>query len=104
LGHTDLDRLYMQVLSSSPSLPDLQLVLGAIILLGMPLSIENLARLLLVEVEHVQLVLEGLHSIVSIPEDPNAAVTVFHLSLREFLTSKDCTDKYFIDTSLKHTT
>jgi len=42
-GHNDLDRLYMQILSACSNLDHLKLVIGAIILVRMPLSLGDLA-------------------------------------------------------------
>jgi hypothetical protein len=43
-------------------------------------------------------VLEGLHAILSIPEDPGAGpVTLFHSSLHDFLTTESRSGGYFID-------
>lgn len=101
--HADLDQLYKQVLSTSPDLDQLRLVIGAIILLRTPLSPLELACLLGMEVAQVLLVLEGLHSILSIPPTPNAGtLTSYHLSLRDFLTSPERAGIYFVDPPLKH--
>ena len=102
--HSDLDRLYAQILSASSNVNHLLLVIGAIILVRMPLSPRALSYLLEIEFAHVQLVLEKLHSVLSIPENPDTGVVApFHLSLHDFLVSRDRAGSYFIDPHLKHT-
>ena len=101
--HADLDQLYKQVLSASPDLDQLKWVIGAIILLRIPLSPPELACLLSMEVAPLLLVLQPLHSIISIPPNPDAGtLKSFHLSLHDFLTSRERSGIYFIDLSLQH--
>ena len=98
LWKTDLDQLYSNVLSASSHFPEFKLTIGAIILLGTSLTPRSLAQLLGIDLRHVFAVLEGLHSILSIPEDPDAdPVTIFHSSLHDFLTSESRAGAYFID-------
>jgi NACHT domain len=100
-----LDQLYSQVLSSSHSdIDELRLVLGTIVFIRFPLRLRELGYLLEMQISRLQLVLEGLHSILSIPEDYEAGpVTPVHLSLQEFLVSRDRAGRFFINPSLKHT-
>jgi hypothetical protein len=103
-GHSDLDRLYTQILSASSNVNHLLLVIGAIILVRMPLSPRALSYLLEIELGNVQLVLEKLHSVLSIPENPDTGVVApFHLSLHDFLVSPDRAGRYFIDPHSRHT-
>src|SRR3984885_3524572 len=98
LWKADLDQLYSNVLSASSHFPEFKLTIGAIILLGTSLTPRSLAQLLGIDLRHVFAVLEGLHSILSIPEDPDAdPVTIFHSSLHDFLTSESRAGAYFID-------
>jgi hypothetical protein len=99
-----LDQLYIQVLSSSHvNIDELRLVLGAIIFLRFPLRLRELGHLLKMAIDRLQIVLEGLHSVLSIPEDYEAGpVTPAHLSLQEFLTSRDRAGGFFVDPSLKN--
>jgi hypothetical protein len=102
-GQSDLDRLYSQVLSSSCDPDELRSVIGAIILLRIPLSLRELGCLLGIPVGRLQLVLENLHSILSIPANPDTGpVTTWHLSLHDFLTCSSRAGIYYIDPSLKH--
>jgi len=79
-------------------------VIGAILFLRNPLNLRKLACLLEISLDDLMLVLERLHSILSIPENHNdtGPVTAFHSSLYECLTSKDRAGVFFIDPSLKH--
>jgi hypothetical protein len=102
-GGTDLDQLYTQILSASSAVDHLMLVIGAIVFVKMPLSPRALSYLLEIEFGCVQLVLERLHSILSIPEDPNiGVVTPFHISLHDYLITRDHAGQFFLDPSLVH--
>jgi NACHT domain len=95
---TDLDQLYGNVLSTSSHFPEFKLTIGAIILLGTSLTPRSLAQLLRIDLHHLLAVLEGLHSILSIPEDSDAGpVTLYHSSLHDFLTTESRSGDYFID-------
>ena len=73
-------------------------VVGPIVLLSNPLSASSLSILLAIPMEKVGRVLQPLHSVLNIPRtvdggpDPLAAITLFHLSFRDFL----------VDTELKN--
>ena len=102
--HAALDRLYKQTLSSSPNKPELLLVLSAIMFLEIPLSPRQLGHLLGLPLDRVQLALEGLHSILSIPDDPDQGpVFPLHLSFNDFLTSHHRAGEYAIDAQSAHT-
>jgi len=102
-GGTDLDQLYTQILSASSAVDHLMLVIGAIVFVKMPLSPRALSCLLEIEFGCVQLVLERLHSILSIPEDPNIGVVApFHISLHDYLITRDHAGQFFLDPSLVH--
>ena len=103
-GHAALDRLYKQTLSSSPNKPELLLILSAIMFLEIPLSPRQLGHLLGLPLGRVQLALEGLHSVLSIPDDPDqGSVSPLHLSFNDFLTSHHRAGEYVIDSESAHT-
>lgn len=79
-------------------------IVGSIILLAEPLSVKALSDLLGVEKFDVDYQLKHLHSVLSIPTDPNAAVRPFHLSFSEFLTNSESKldHRFFIDRCLAH--
>lgn len=76
-------------------------VVGTIILLQQPLSIEAISSLLNTEVTDVDLILEPLWSILEIPERLSEPVEVFHLSFRDFLLSQSAGD-FFINSEETH--
>src|SRR5215469_1282476 len=59
-------------------------VVGSIVVLADPLSIDSLARLLCVSREMVVCRLDPLHSVLNIPTDPASPIRLLHLSFREF--------------------
>lgn len=108
-GLTELDQLYMQVLSSSTpgNAEFVRSVVGAIVLLRNPLSPQALAYLLRIEIDDLQLLFEKLHSILLIPDLSipvnfvTGLVTTIHLSLYDFITCEDRSGPYFVDPSSK---
>lgn len=102
--HKGLDTLYLQVMKSALPTDDegelelVQAVIWTIVLLREPLSLRSLQSLLQSASNIKQTVLK-LHSVLLIPESPDTPIRAFHLSFREFLTSRiRCTDdRFFID-------
>jgi hypothetical protein len=64
-------------------------IVGSIVLLASPLSTSSLARLLAVSLVVIEDQLDILHSVLSVPSDPNIPVHLLHLSFRDFLTDPD---------------
>jgi hypothetical protein len=108
--HNGLDSLYEQVLSDAPlSRTDLfRRIIGALLLLPAPPSINGLARLLRVDDAKILVHLQGCRSIVNIPDidedddgdnkhDDDKTIQFFHTSLRDFLTDKGRSRTYFIN-------
>ena len=60
-------------------------LIGSIVLLADPLSAKSIAVLLRVDYEDVCTRLDWLHSVLSVPKDPDAPIRPLHLSFREFL-------------------
>ena len=60
-------------------------IIGSIVILADPLPTSSLARLLGISKEDVDGSLHYLHSVLSVPSDPNSPVRLLHLSFREFL-------------------
>lgn len=68
-------------------------IVGSIIILFEPLSMAALSNLTFVPKHQVHETLQGLHSVLSVPEDGNSAVQLLHLSFRDFLLDrKRCLD------------
>ena len=60
-------------------------VVGSIVVLADPLSMDSLTSLLRIQRTTVQCRLDPLHSVLSIPANPASPIRLFHLSFREFL-------------------
>jgi len=101
--YTDLDLLYSQILSSVSDIPALNAAIGTIICLFNPLSIEKFEDLLGWEDIDTSLVLEGLNSILLIPEDRKKLVQIFHELFCNFIISDKHSNPYAIDISQCHT-
>lgn len=99
-----LDNIYIQILrtafpSSTPEymLERFQRIIGAIMALEEPLPPRSLANLLGMSIDHVNGVLNRLHSIIG-PSSVDGSPRIHHKSFPDFLTHGDrCTDpKYFV--------
>jgi hypothetical protein len=74
----------------------LKQVLGTIVLLFSPLSVDSLAGLLCLPKETVEGGLADLHAIFNIPKDTGQPLRLHHPSFRDFLLNKDrCNDPNF---------
>ena len=62
-------------------------IVGSIVLLAEPLSIQSLAVLLNISPDTIALRLRPLHSVLRIPTDSDAPIRTLHLSFNEFLLS-----------------
>ena len=72
-------------------------ILGSLVVLLSPLSTYSLSSLLHLQNEDVEQILEDLHTILDIPEDPVCAVRLHHPSFRDFLLDKNrCGDPNFL--------
>ncbi|TEB23324.1 hypothetical protein FA13DRAFT_1798123 [Coprinellus micaceus] len=92
-----LDELYVEILSRSQHLTPLphHHIDGS----PRPVSVcpfARLSKLLGIEKGGVTTVLVGLYAIVHVPEDNLAPVTLFHSSLREFLTAEDRSKAFYV--------
>ena len=95
---SDLDSLYMQILSTHPDYEKLTLVLGFILAMKRPTT-EVIEDLLEFERGEVALTLQGLHSVLSDvpPEDGPAGIQISHASFIDFLVDTHRAGRYFID-------
>jgi hypothetical protein len=66
----------------------LRQILGNIVILYSPLSVDSLGRLLYITKENVNQTLEDLHAILDIPKDQNRPLRLHHPSFRDFLINK----------------
>jgi hypothetical protein len=87
-GYTEQER---QILYSM-----LRDILGSIVILFSPLSVESLSKLLLITKQRVDRTLKDLHAILDIPKDQASSIRLHHPSFRDFLLDKDrCRDPHF---------
>jgi hypothetical protein len=79
-------------------------VLGSIVILLSPLSVQSLSRLLRVSKQEVDLTLEDLHAILDSPEDQTRSLRLHHPSFRDFLLDKNrCGDSHlWVDEKQAH--
>jgi hypothetical protein len=84
-----LDQLYTQILSEVPARPELLKILKVITteLSSDALPVTSIEQLLELEPGEVQLVLRGLHSVISLPEDDEGQdrISIHHASFGDFL-------------------
>ena len=110
-GRSGIDSLYTQVLEQAVSDVDMddeelysrfRTVIGAVLVVFNPLSVEALSDLL--RVSGVSTTLRSLHSLLLIPTSKDAPIRIFHKSFPDFLMdSKRCIDhRFFIDPPVHH--
>ena len=82
-----LDSLYLKVISSSNSYSHGhgRSIMEVIIVMFDPLPIRDLASLLAKPIGELQLYLHELQSILSVPDDKNEPVRIYHASFQDFL-------------------
>jgi hypothetical protein len=95
--HSGLDPLYTQVLQSASHCRNFTRVLQTIITILKPLSIMDLAHLLQIEGGDVIHALQGVQSIIMVPEDDEQPLQLFHTSLQDFLTTQARSQHLFIN-------
>lgn len=81
-------------------LQEFQDIVGVIILLAVPLSINTLSPFLEKKVDQISNRLDSFRSVLSIPSDENQPVRILHLSFPEFLVQT--TTKFRVDAPTKH--
>ncbi|KAJ3505046.1 hypothetical protein NMY22_g17721 [Coprinellus aureogranulatus] len=91
----DFDDLYRTILEPWKPLPYFQDILSTIVFAQEPISISQIAEILDVKVYKVVNVLINLHAIMQVPGDDRDPVTLWHTSLRDFLTSEDRAGPFF---------
>jgi len=101
-SHSGLDPLYTQVLQCAPHGRYFTRVLETIITISEPISIMDLACLLRIEGGDVIHALQGVQSIIMVPEDDEQPVRLFHTSLRDFLVTQARSQSFFISPVASH--
>jgi hypothetical protein len=94
LSHTEKDDLAQEF----------RTVVGSIIILAEPLGTSPLARLLNVDKDTIDCSLAPMHSVLSIPSNPDAPIRLLHLSFREFLLDpyKRGKNLFWVDETQRH--
>ncbi|KAJ2918139.1 hypothetical protein MD484_g2248, partial [Candolleomyces efflorescens] len=90
-----LDGLYAQTLARSQELPHFLHIISTIALLQDPLPTSGIAELLGIGTYEVVNVLINLQAIIQLPGTDNMPVTLFHTSLRDFLTTQTRSGPFF---------
>jgi hypothetical protein len=101
-SHSGLDPLYTQVLESASHSHHFTRVLQTIIIMPTLISITNLAYLLQIEGGDVIHALQGVQSIIMVPERDEQVVQLLHTSLRDFLTTQARSQHLFINPATCH--
>ncbi|RXW14834.1 hypothetical protein EST38_g11024 [Candolleomyces aberdarensis] len=90
-----LDGLYAQTLARSQHLPHFPDIISTIALLEAPLPTSGIAELLGISTYKVVNVLVNLQAIIQVPGTDDIPVTLFHTSLRDFLTTQSRSGRFF---------
>ncbi|KAJ2934087.1 hypothetical protein H1R20_g3007, partial [Candolleomyces eurysporus] len=90
-----LDELYTQALARSQHLPHFPDIISTIALLEVPLPTSGIAELLGIRTYEVVNVLVNLQAIIQVPGTDDIPVTLFHTSLRDFLTTQSRSGRFF---------
>jgi len=101
-SHAGLDPLYTQVLNTASDSPHFNRVFETIMLVTEPMSVADLACLLRIDAGDVVHALQGVQSILIVPEDDEHPVRLLHTSLRDFLTTKARSKDLFINNPTCH--
>ncbi|KAJ5216310.1 uncharacterized protein N7498_002717 [Penicillium cinerascens] len=109
-----LDRTYLPILNqlltgqdeedSKQLLREFQDIIGIIVLLASPLSVNALSRFLDIPKDDICNRLDSFHSVLSVPKDPDTPLRILHLSFRDFLVNPDRKGKspFWIDEKEMH--
>ncbi|KAF2737776.1 hypothetical protein EJ04DRAFT_487350 [Polyplosphaeria fusca] len=82
---------------------EFQEIVGSIVALENPLSINALARLLGKDKEDITSRLDSLHSVLDIPSRDDGSIRLLHLSFRDFLVDGSNKDEpFWVDESTRH--
>jgi hypothetical protein len=104
---SELDRLYRDILDRAIPIRQkerdrLKQILSAIISIRNPLSSRGLGTLLTIEPGTVKSALSSLHSVISVPQSLDAAISTFHASFPDFLVDSNRSHQYFLPSSDSH--
>ncbi|KAL4744344.1 hypothetical protein BDW72DRAFT_188744 [Aspergillus terricola var. indicus] len=106
---SQMDKIYQPVLTqfltdnddeSEELLQEFRDIVGVIIILAAPLSVNSLTRLLHIPKQIIVEVLDPLHSVLNIPRDAETPVRILHLSFRDYLLTTQ--SKFHVDEQQTH--
>jgi hypothetical protein len=109
ISGSQMDKIYQPVLTqlltdndheSNELLQEFRDIVGVIIILAAPLSVESLTRLIHLPKRTISDILDPLHSVLNISRDLEAPVRILHLSFREYLLTTE--SKFHIDEQETH--
>src|SRR5258708_5470897 len=100
--HAELGELYQMVLSNGLHDPDrlldFQQMLGTVVLLRNPLSLESLGNFLgILDVDYL---LIHIQSIIPLPHHPEESVEIYHPSFPDFITTSHCHERFRVDVGM----
>ncbi|KAJ3530598.1 hypothetical protein NMY22_g8505 [Coprinellus aureogranulatus] len=92
----NFDDLYNSILKRSQHLPHFRNVIGTIAHAFKSLSVSQVANLLELDTSDVVNVLVNLQAIIQVPGDDRTPITLWHTSVRDFVTSEDRAGPFFV--------
>lgn len=108
-----LDRIYTTVLRNSVQQSSmnherrgfyriLRHILGSIVVLSSPISVESLSGLLSITNQRIKQTLKTLHVILDIPKDEKCSLRLHHPSFRDFLLNQDRSGDFWVNNKEAH--
>jgi hypothetical protein len=107
-----MDSTYMPVLNqlligqneqeSQQLVQEFKDIVGVIILLATPISVNTIAQLLNLNAENIQIRLNRLHSVLDVPTELDKPVRIIHLSFRDFLLDEKKENRFWINEKEVH--
>ena len=112
-GRLGVDPLYTKVLQQafsdvradkSQGYFHFRTIVGAVLLIFNPLSINDLSELLGCDTHHIRSTVRSLHSLLLVPDSTEDPIRIFHKSFPDFLLDSDrCQDKrFFVEPAAHH--
>ncbi|KAJ3502685.1 hypothetical protein NMY22_g18506 [Coprinellus aureogranulatus] len=92
----NFDALYKSILEPCQHFPHFHNILSTIALAFKSVSISQIAGLLELTTSQVVNVLISLHAIMQVPGDDRTPITLWHTSVRDFVTSEDRAGPFFV--------
>ncbi|KAJ7451530.1 hypothetical protein FB451DRAFT_1051340 [Mycena latifolia] len=97
-----MDQLYSSIVSTNPDTESVLRILGAVLILTDQASISVIEGLLGLEAGDVALTLNGLHSLLHVPQRSSQCITFYHASLPDFLLDATRSRNFYIDAAFHH--